>query len=206
MTPPGPLFRCLRGELPPAFWTPDAQNMVCATDPAFMSCSPELQATYMDPDGPNLVWKLLSQCAQSNEAYHIGADISFISQFAGEAEVLYPPNVMMTVSEESLPPPVGRRASRSNGDIQPVRERSRSGPSGRDSAPPAAARLASNSGSRPLGRGDPPPPSPARLASNSFASNSGSRVVIPGGVWKTAQNDKGEECEYREVVAKPSFT
>merc|ERR1719188_1974876 len=33
------LYRSVRGVLPKSFWSPNAQNMICATDTAFMSTS-----------------------------------------------------------------------------------------------------------------------------------------------------------------------
>ena len=81
-----PLFRGVRGELPNAFWAPDAQGLVIATDSAFMSTSMARQTAfdYMGP-GKNVLWEL-KPGPQTDEAYHRGADVSQLSQFAGERE------------------------------------------------------------------------------------------------------------------------
>ena len=93
----------------------DSQGMVVATETAFMSTSrikarrsacPSLQyiafrtldappATQATPlaymgGGQNVLWKLHPR-AESDVGLHMGADISMLSQFPGEAEVLFPP-------------------------------------------------------------------------------------------------------------------
>lgn len=82
------LYRGLRGVLQPGFWTPDEQGLVCATDTAFMSTS-TAEATpvhYMASGGkPNLLWELRARCPD-DAGYHCGADVSMLSQFAGERE------------------------------------------------------------------------------------------------------------------------
>jgi len=74
-----PLFRGVRGELKNAFWTPDAQGMVCAVDIAFMSTSRNSHTPieYM-ADGMNVLWELEPQL-ETDAAFHRGADISFVS-------------------------------------------------------------------------------------------------------------------------------
>jgi len=86
------LYRGLRGVLPKLFWLADGLGFVAATDSAFMSTSSaeETPLQYMKPRMPNLLWELHAS-AESDVGYHCGADISFLSQFAGEKEVLFPP-------------------------------------------------------------------------------------------------------------------
>ena len=95
-----PLYRGVRGELPRAFWVPDSQGMVAAVDVAFMSTSRNRQTPiqYMDSDSSNVLWVLKAK-QQSDAAYHRGADIKSLSQFAHEDEVLFPPCSML----EALP-------------------------------------------------------------------------------------------------------
>ena len=94
----------MRGELPNSFWMPDAQGMVVATDSAFMSTSRhrDTPVQYMDKAGDNLLWELQPSKA-SDAAFHHGADISFLSQFSGEGEVVFPPCTMLVLlSNEDL--------------------------------------------------------------------------------------------------------
>jgi hypothetical protein len=56
----------------------------------------------MDGTGPNVLWRL--QCrAESDAAYHRGADISMLSQYAGEREVLFPPCTMLVLKNANHP-------------------------------------------------------------------------------------------------------
>lgn len=93
-----PLWRGVRGELPPSFWVPDKAGMVAAVDMAFMSTSRNRQTPidYMSTSGENVLWALRAQ-PESDSGYHSGADIGMLSQFAAEAEVLFPPCTMLTV-------------------------------------------------------------------------------------------------------------
>ena len=92
------LYRGLRGVLPKRFWLADGLGFVAATDTAFMSTSSaeETPLEYMKPHMPNLLWELHAS-AESDVGYHCGADISFLSQFAAEKEVLFPPMTMLKV-------------------------------------------------------------------------------------------------------------
>lgn len=91
------LARGVRGELPHNFWVKDAAGMICAVDNAFMSTSRNRKTpiNYMG-DGANVLWELQASC-QSAEAFHCGADISLLSQFAMEDEVLFPPCTLLVV-------------------------------------------------------------------------------------------------------------
>jgi len=109
-----PLFRGVRGALPRTFWVPDEQAMICAVDTAFMSTSRNRQTPvdYMG-SGENVLWQLQPQ-KQSDAAYHRGADIKMLSQFAGEDEVLFPPCTMLEVRAGAADQPLSptrRRAT-----------------------------------------------------------------------------------------------
>ena len=93
-----PLYRGVRGELPYSFWVRGELGMVCATDTAFMSTSRNRTTPmmYMDEHGPNVLWSLRPSC-EGDTGFHHGADISLLSQFAGEREVLFPPLTMLRV-------------------------------------------------------------------------------------------------------------
>jgi hypothetical protein len=94
-----PLWRGVRGQLPESFFTHDAQGLICAVDMAFMSTSKNRQTPidYMGP-GENVLWELRPM-EESDAAFHCGADISMLSQFAGEQEVLFPPCTMLQVKK-----------------------------------------------------------------------------------------------------------
>ena len=97
-----PLYRAIRGELPRTFWVLDEHGMVSATDTAFMSTSldPELATEYMGSGCHNVLWEMRPR-PESDTAYHRGADISILAQFAHESEVLFPPFTMLTVLRPS---------------------------------------------------------------------------------------------------------
>lgn len=97
-----PLFRAVRGVLPRGFWNPE-HGMVCATESAFMSTSKNRKTpiSYMGPDN-NVLWEMVPS-SSSDGAYHYGADISMLSQYAEEAEVLFPPATMLMAMQTSKP-------------------------------------------------------------------------------------------------------
>ena len=84
-----PLWRAVRGVLPNTFWVQDAAGNICATDMAFMStsCSKHIPISYMDEHNANVLWAL-HPMPESDAAYHRGADISMLSQFVHEKEVV----------------------------------------------------------------------------------------------------------------------
>lgn len=79
------LYRGVRGELPRAFWQ-EKHGMITAVDTAFTSTS-RTRATPIDYMSGmyNVLWVLHPE-VQSDAAYHHGADISMLSQFANEQE------------------------------------------------------------------------------------------------------------------------
>jgi len=93
------LWRGVRGQLPRGFWTPDEQGMVCAVDMAFMSTSRRRQTPidYMGSEGADNVLWVLKQSRETDDGYHSGADISMLSQFEAEKEILFPPATMLKV-------------------------------------------------------------------------------------------------------------
>lgn len=72
-----------------------------AVEMGFMSCSRRrlTPVEYMG-DGDNVLWKLL-QSGEDDAGFHSGADISMLSQFAGEEEVLFPPITMLVVQRRA---------------------------------------------------------------------------------------------------------
>ena len=121
-----PLFRGVRGELPRSFWHEDKQGLISAVDTAFMSTSKNEQTPVDYMSGAhNVLWSLHPQ-AQSDAAYHRGADISLISQFVNEEEVLFPPCCMMIVQR----PPASVRGNETPrpGPFASPRPRNRPGP------------------------------------------------------------------------------
>ena len=103
----GKLYRGLKGALPGSFWMPDDMGVICATDTAFMSTSLERETsifylTKRDAHGltpsEGLLWELTSG-SEDDGGYHCGADVSMLSQFASEKEVLFPPYTMLRVNK-----------------------------------------------------------------------------------------------------------
>ena len=102
ITPPSqmqsPLYRGVRGELPTTFWVEDEQKMVCAVEGGFMSTSKnkETPIKYMAEGHHNILWMIEAK-DESDVAFHRGADVSRLSQFAAEEEVLFPPYTILQV-------------------------------------------------------------------------------------------------------------
>ena len=92
------LSRGVRGMLPRGFFNPDDQGMAVAVDMAFMSTSRKrtVPINYMDSKGPNVLWELQPR-VESDAGFHYGADISKLSQFTAEQEVLFPPCTALMV-------------------------------------------------------------------------------------------------------------
>lgn len=90
-------FRGVKGSLPPTFNVRDIQGFVSATEFGFMSTSTEEEVPrrFMSTVEPNVLWEL--DCRAEDEAFHNGADVSMLSQFATEKEVLFPPLTMLLV-------------------------------------------------------------------------------------------------------------
>jgi hypothetical protein len=92
------VYRGIRGELPEAFWLKDAFGMVTATDFAFMSTSVDdgVCVDYMSTQDKNVLWEI--RCSEeTSQGFHCGADVSLLSQFPTEKEMLFPPLTMLTV-------------------------------------------------------------------------------------------------------------
>ena len=73
-------------------------GVVTATDFAFMSTSEERSVCeeFMDPKQRNVLWEL--ECGpETAEGFHCGADVSILSQWPKEREILFLPMTMMKV-------------------------------------------------------------------------------------------------------------
>jgi hypothetical protein len=105
------LYRGVRGELPHTFWVKDSQGMVCAVDGGFLSTSKNKKTpiSYMCK-GLNTLW-VIKPKPESDTAYHRGAEVSQLSQFASEEEVLFPPCTMLVVDRDA-----STHTSRTSGD------------------------------------------------------------------------------------------
>ena len=122
-----PLYRNVRGKLPVQFWIPDQHNRVCATEFGFVSTASNLDAAlrYMGQADDNVLFKVYPSM-QTSEGFHMGADVSMLSQFSHETEVLFPPSTLLVVrnnsaSESAIAEKVDhiRRRSRSSVSTQP---------------------------------------------------------------------------------------
>lgn len=97
-----PLYRGVRGELPKKTCVPDSSGLTCLVDMGFMSTSRERQTpiSYMGAGQENVLFELLPGGRESDAACHMGADVSMLSQFPHEREVLFPPCTMMVVHQD----------------------------------------------------------------------------------------------------------
>lgn len=84
----------------------------------FMSTSrnKETPLEYMDRGGKNVLWAL-KPMLETDEAYHIGADVAMLSQFSSEAEVLFPPCTMLSVRPSSEQHSSNNRSSDDNASV-----------------------------------------------------------------------------------------
>ena len=97
-----PLWRGVRGELPKGFWMPDNADMICGVEMGFMSTSKRLMTPldYMADGGDNVLWAI-KPMVETDDAYHCGADIAMLSQFAAEEEILFPLCTLLVVQPQS---------------------------------------------------------------------------------------------------------
>ena len=56
---------------------------------------------FMSANTSNVLWELKPR-GQSDAAFHHGADVSSLSQFAAEEEVLFPPCTMLIVQRDNI--------------------------------------------------------------------------------------------------------
>ena len=95
------LWRGIGGNLADAFWLPDASGLLCITELGLMSTStgPDTPKHYMR-EGMNVLWNIIS--APEDEAgFHCGADVSLLSQYPAEREVLFPPLTLFNVARRN---------------------------------------------------------------------------------------------------------
>ena len=96
------VYRGVRGELPEAFWLRDAFGMVTATDFGFMSTSFDRAVSkgfLGSGGGVCVLWEI--ECgAETDDGFHSAADVSLLSQFPGEKEMLFPPLTMLQVQAQ----------------------------------------------------------------------------------------------------------
>lgn len=94
------LLRGVPGILPERFW---AQDLLVATEPAFLSTSGRYATAmrYLADGKHNVVWKL-SQKTTTNAPLRLGADLSKISQYGDEDELMFPPGTTMVCRADGL--------------------------------------------------------------------------------------------------------
>lgn len=110
------LYRGLKGKLEPRFWMPDGFGIVCATDTAFMSTSLSGETAlfylskkdYGQPNRIGLLWELKAG-QEDDTGLHVGADVSDLSQFPHEKEILFPPLVLPACMSNLRAGPENRR-------------------------------------------------------------------------------------------------
>jgi hypothetical protein len=97
------LYRGVRGELPEAFWLRNNHGEVTALDLAMMSTSRDeaVSASFLDAGagGTNVMWELKCK-AEDDTGYHNAADVSLLSQYPEEKEVLFPPLTMLVIQDK----------------------------------------------------------------------------------------------------------
>jgi hypothetical protein len=92
------VYRGIRGELPEAFWLRDALGFITAVDFGFMSTSLDrvVSESFLGSEGTCVLWKI--ECAaETDDGFHCAADVSLLSQFPAEKEMLFPPLTMLQV-------------------------------------------------------------------------------------------------------------
>ena len=78
--------------------------MIVATDATFMSTSTnrDTPLQYMSAE-KNVMWRLRAS-PETDDGFHYGADVSILSQFARENEILFPPCTMLEVKPSERVP------------------------------------------------------------------------------------------------------
>jgi hypothetical protein len=116
------VYRGVRGELPEAFWLFDNFGHLTATDVGFMSTSLDRVTSEGFLGGPaggmNVLWEI--ECsAETAEGLHSAADVSVLSQFPEERELLFPALSMLTLLLPDGSAPVSRAQGHgSSGTLQ----------------------------------------------------------------------------------------
>jgi len=88
-----PLYRGARGTMPQLFW----KSTQCAIDAAFMSASRHREQVVSSMgNGDNVLWEMVPEAKESSSIEITrGADVSILSQYASEGEVLFPPYTLL---------------------------------------------------------------------------------------------------------------
>ena len=98
------MYRGVRGQLRDGVdsMLDRANGLHVAVESGFMSTTYDKAVcmTYMDKSGPDLLWEL-NAVEESDEAFHLGADVSLLSQFPKEREITFPPYTMLVVEPVS---------------------------------------------------------------------------------------------------------
>jgi hypothetical protein len=95
------VFRAVRGELPETFWLKNGHGKVDPTDFAFISTSVDeaVCKEFMDLTQLNVLFEM--QCTSENyDGFNSGADLSLLSQWPMEKEMLFPPLTRLSVISE----------------------------------------------------------------------------------------------------------
>jgi hypothetical protein len=100
LTPVRKVFRGVKSKLPPTFQNRDEVGMVSVVDFGFMSTSldEDVAISYMSAIKPNVLWEI--SCMNQGDCYHNGADVSFLSQYPHEKEILFPPLTMLVACNQ----------------------------------------------------------------------------------------------------------
>ena len=97
MTPQEVLYRGVKGSMPAEFFKPDSKGMLCAVDFGFMSTSRAVEVPLSYMNARHNVLFVLHCRSEDSMGYHHGCDISSISQFPHEKEILFPPSTLLQV-------------------------------------------------------------------------------------------------------------
>jgi hypothetical protein len=100
-----PVYIAMRGSPPRDFWgLPEGRVKQSTVTTAFVSSSRDRQSLipHLQAAGSNVVWELRMSAATC-DGFHCGANIKILSQFAGQAECLFPPGTMLVVDMNNAP-------------------------------------------------------------------------------------------------------
>ena len=93
------VYRGVRGALPRSFWCADCAHKICAVDFGFMSTSTDISVSlaYLGHAAVAVLWEI--DCMPEDDVgFHSPADVSGLSQYPDESELLFPPLTMLEFS------------------------------------------------------------------------------------------------------------